>query len=563
MALHERDCTGNSLQLDGKRVMKNSLDAPYIVIGIPTRLNSLQPSCNSGSQGANQYGWSPEFAMSLLQLTNPLNTTLAFKIERSDLPAKGREIITRWALQNDAKYIFFLDDDVLFPNNTLIQFLETAKIFPDAGIISGLYGNKTENTEPFFYKRTGEGAYWGYEQGKVEEVESCGAGCMLVNMEYVKKLTPPYWTDEYTQKGRTQAFWGQDINFCKKIREQAGGKVYIDANIFCGHYDSKTGKIFQLPKKPQEQFAEKRKLIEKNHTPSMTIGQQVVPAFSIVPERSKKENEVNVTEIFSHRGEREQEAEVDIIIACWNQLEHTKTCLNSVLVNTHTPFHLILIDNGSTDGTFEYLYSLQNQGMGMTIIKNSQNLGWPKAMNQAIQESKALYICFLNNDTVVTKNWLKDMSNHFWYVDGSVKEIIAVVPTLDVTSGRQRHIFNTGEDIEETIYLTGHCIFIKRKAVNELEGFDESFGNAQVDIDFAIRLRKKGYRMVIARDVFVKHYGKASLRHLPEFNTTEFQEENFVKLGKLRQKWGDKEIDALWQFINRRYDKEKFEELLK
>ena len=96
----------------------------------------------------------------------------------------------------------------------------------------------------------------------------------------------------------------------------------------------------------------------------------------------------------------------DIIIPVWDQLDITKACINHIMQNTHYPYNLILIDNGSSYRTSEYLKGLENN---VTLNRNSKNLGFIKAVNQGLKASKAPYVCILNNDTMPAKNWLTEL----------------------------------------------------------------------------------------------------------------------------------------------------------
>ena len=100
---------------------------------------------------------------------------------------------------------------------------------------------------------------------------------------------------------------------------------------------------------------------------------------------------------------------VSIVILAYNQLEYTKKCIESIVENTNVFFELILVDNGSTDGTAEYLESeltsLIASGM-LRIIKNDKNLGYARGNNQGMAIAGGEYILLLNNDVVVTPGWL-------------------------------------------------------------------------------------------------------------------------------------------------------------
>ena len=108
-----------------------------------------------------------------------------------------------------------------------------------------------------------------------------------------------------------------------------------------------------------------------------------------------------------------------IIILTYNQLEYTKICIESIRKFTNPDsYEIIIIDNNSTDGTINWLKTQED----VTVIYNNENLGFPKGCNQGIKIAKGDNILLLNNDTIVTPNWLSNMNKALW----SSKEIGAV-----------------------------------------------------------------------------------------------------------------------------------------
>jgi glycosyltransferase involved in cell wall biosynthesis len=75
-----------------------------------------------------------------------------------------------------------------------------------------------------------------------------------------------------------------------------------------------------------------------------------------------------------------------VIIPCWNQLEYTRQCVSAMLRHTRAPRELIVIDNGSTDGTAAYLADVRvTAPFPVTIVANTKNLGFPAAINQGLE----------------------------------------------------------------------------------------------------------------------------------------------------------------------------------
>jgi GT2 family glycosyltransferase len=100
----------------------------------------------------------------------------------------------------------------------------------------------------------------------------------------------------------------------------------------------------------------------------------------------------------------------DVIIPIWNQPEMTKRCLDSVLAATAESVRLILVDNGSEPSTQDWLRQFAAQStVPAELIRNRENLGFIKAVNQGIRAARAPWVCLLNNDTVVTSGWLTEM----------------------------------------------------------------------------------------------------------------------------------------------------------
>ena len=86
-----------------------------------------------------------------------------------------------------------------------------------------------------------------------------------------------------------------------------------------------------------------------------------------------------------------------------NLLALTRQCLDSIRHCTDEPYELIVVDNGSTDGTVEYLRAHAD----VKLVANADNRGFPAAANQGIQASAGGQVLLLNNDTLVTTGWLK------------------------------------------------------------------------------------------------------------------------------------------------------------
>jgi hypothetical protein len=231
------------IEREARSFTKNAESAPALGIALPVRKRSPV-----------------DFWMSLYQLMPPLNVKLGYMIQKGDekhvvdgkLPAEARNELIRRALAKDIQFLFFLDDDVLFPDITLYRMWIQMQKHRNIACITAVGPTKLTPTEPLIYQEGIQGAWWDWQLGALVEIHSAWAGCMLVNLEYVRKLQDPWFNDVVTDepKGEERSkrnIWGQDRYFHRKLREQAGGLVMADTGLLVAHYDADLQKAYILP----------------------------------------------------------------------------------------------------------------------------------------------------------------------------------------------------------------------------------------------------------------------------------------------------------------------------
>ena len=176
----------------------------------------------------------PAFAIALRLLEIPADQFSVIYVEGCDT-AYSRNILAEKS-KGVADYIFFIDDDILPPINTITRLLSHKK-----DIVCGLYFAKQEPHFPqIFLKNTEDPTRYDcvedYKKDSLIEVDSCGAGCMLIKAEIFKKLKLPYFW--YIPKSEDKPRKGEDFYFCEKVKE-AGYKIYCDTSILCKHIGRK------------------------------------------------------------------------------------------------------------------------------------------------------------------------------------------------------------------------------------------------------------------------------------------------------------------------------------
>ncbi|GEM_PF-2622735 len=198
---------------------------------------------------------------------------------------------------------------------------------------------------------------------------------------------------------------------------------------------------------------------------------------------------------------------VGIVIVNWNKKEMTGECLKSLEKTSYKNYKVILIDNGSTDGSITYLKKINKE---ITIIRLKENLGYTCGTNigwkYAIEKLKADYICAMDNDIVtIQTKWLnliiKELEKSDEYGIGSGKHIYkdgALQPPFINSDLKDSHQKDKGQYnfIKEVDGFGGPCIIIKRSTIEKIGYYDENFFYGPNDIDYCLRARKEGIKII-------------------------------------------------------------------
>jgi GT2 family glycosyltransferase len=236
---------------------------------------------------------------------------------------------------------------------------------------------------------------------------------------------------------------------------------------------------------------------------------------------------------------------VSLLVPCCGQLEYTRLLVPSLLRHTFTPFELIFLDVGSLDGTADYLAGVQAAArVRVEIVRTPTDLGLPAACREALARARGDEVVLLNNDTVVTDDWLGQltalaslapaiglvgpMSNH-----AAPPQLVEAVP---YRIGAKRATLAGGDgaavDLDgvnrfahdwreqhrgqwlETDRLGGFCLLVKRPVLALLEPAADASGLAVFDTSALCRkARQAGYTLACCKDLFIHHFGSRTFAH--------------------------------------------------
>ena len=209
---------------------------------------------------------------------------------------------------------------------------------------------------------------------------------------------------------------------------------------------------------------------------------------------------------------------VSIVIPVCNLVGFTRLCIDYIRMNTVMPYELVIVDNGSMDGTREYFQELSKK-LDVHYLRNETNLGPIIAINQGMRASKYEYICQIHNDVVIfEKGWLQ-----------KIVSIMESDPNIGIVclAGRQyiRKNCSCDEDalkhnllsiglnepmknvVEDIAVIDGMCFVFTKKLIEKIGLLDEIYGMMHFyDMDFSLSSLKAGYRNV-AVNVLAFHVG--------------------------------------------------------
>ncbi len=244
---------------------------------------------------------------------------------------------------------------------------------------------------------------------------------------------------------------------------------------------------------------------------------------------------------------------ISIIMVTYNNIHYTKQCVSSVFKYTKYPnYELIIVDNDSKDETPQYLKEIEKQNINVKVILNKENRGFSGGNNDGLKIAKGEYLVLLNNDTIVTENWLfdlkkiLDMDKKLGIVGpasnsvGNIQQInVEYEDVADMNIWAKEYTQKQKYEFKNMQMLGFFCVMIKKEAFLKIGNLDENYGVGMFeDDDYCERIREAGYKLGFTKKVFIHHFGSASFKKL--------EDEKYRKIFNENRKYFEKKWNKKW-----------------
>jgi len=498
------------LNLSGEGVKPLPFKGVKLYIGIPTRGVTTSQFCRS------LVGTVSALALSGIE-------SEVHYCQMSCHVDMGRNTILAKFMHTDCTHLLFIDDDMGWEPESVFAILRQ-----DVELVAGVGPKKTEDGEEYCCHLNVDPEGYPIMLGELLSASDVGAAFVLMKRAAVERLINKFpdlrcravdmeygyhfFENEYTQN----TFRTEDYTFCKRYRE-AGGDILVYPDISFLHTGQK------------DYQGNYHKFLSKNSA----------------EESSDFKNAVHYS----------------IVIVAYKALESLTKCLESLFENAPLARSEIVVIDNSTEpvGIPVELWEKLKEKYYCRYRK-SENVGFSEGCNIGARLSTGRYLVFVNPDTVVYPGWAMALQAKFLQ-DPSVGAVgplsnfvcglqnivtfahtakyadeVAGIPWKDVA----KEIYSCGMAMGvETKLLIGFFLMVSRSAWDKVGEFDKALKLGCDDLDYSLRLRDAGYKLMVSPNVFVYHEGHKSFLSDTETSSGLHKETVEVYRAKLHKKYGE------------------------
>lgn len=259
-------------------------------------------------------------------------------------------------------------------------------------------------------------------------------------------------------------------------------------------------------------------------------------------------------------GRAVSDPEAALVLVTRNNLPFLRLALESVLTaRTATTFEIAVVDNASTDGTWEYLGRMSQANPAVTALRSATNLGFAGGVNWGVGHTRGKIVVLLNDDVIVGDDWLDllvcPLAEPAVGMVGPAGEAIPLGSSEAGRSGEGSPEIEPGTPASlgsfrawatrcaghsggtDTDFLAMYCAALRRETIEVVGPLDQSYGLGLFeDDDYCRRLRLAGYRLWRQEALFVHHFGETSIGKLRA--TGAYTELFAANRGYFEKKWG-------------------------
>jgi GT2 family glycosyltransferase len=221
---------------------------------------------------------------------------------------------------------------------------------------------------------------------------------------------------------------------------------------------------------------------------------------------------------------------VTVVIPNWNGLDHLPECMAALARQTYGDFGVVVVDNGSSDGSLAWL---RENAPETRIIARADNGGFAVAVNEGIRSADGDYVALLNNDTLVDDRWLAELvatldrtgydlaaSLMVFYDEPEVVNAAGDDYYYERFAMRNRGITKPASEYLEPVRVLGACAgaaIYRRRLFDEIGFFDERFFLNHEDSDLNLRALIAGKRCAYVPTAVVRHKHSATVKSQPSW----------------------------------------------
>lgn len=213
---------------------------------------------------------------------------------------------------------------------------------------------------------------------------------------------------------------------------------------------------------------------------------------------------------------------ISAIVCTYNRKAFLTRCLDSLLNQNYHDYEVIVVDDGSTDGTPQFVNEYKKKvpsNVTFRYIQHKRNRGLGVARNTAVKNAFGMVVAFTDDDCVVSRDWVANIARyHFNYPEvaavgglvfnGCADNVIAEIGQQMVTY----LLYDQMIDDQYTNFLVGNNQSYKKEVIEQVQYFEGGLIYGGEDAEIQSRLIGRGYKMIFSPDITVTHFQRSTFK---------------------------------------------------